>query len=104
MLIGLRDSSFEVGRVEMGHFFLSASILHRASNRTMEVIGIYGLTDHGQARGFLAEISDKIATCTLPLPMGGDFILIRSPTDKNNDNLNRPLIDILKWQHCFLGS
>jgi hypothetical protein len=60
----------------------------------MEVIGIYGPTDHGQSRVFLAEISYKIETCTLPLLMGADFSLIRSAADKNNDNLNWPLMDL----------
>jgi hypothetical protein len=42
----------------------------------------------------LAEISEKITSSTLPLLMGGDFNLIRSAADKNNDNLNWPLIDL----------
>jgi hypothetical protein len=60
----------------------------------MEVIGIYGLADQGWARDFLAEISNKIASSTLPLLMGGDFNLIRSAADKSNNNLNWPLIDL----------
>jgi hypothetical protein len=35
MLLGVRYSMFEVGRMDMGQFFLSLSILHRASNGTM---------------------------------------------------------------------
>jgi exonuclease III len=93
MLTGVRDSIFEVGRMDKGQHFLSLFVLHRATNRLMEIMGIYGPADNGRARGFLAEISEKIASCTLPLLMGGDFNLIRSATDKNNYNLNWPLID-----------
>jgi hypothetical protein len=60
----------------------------------MEVIGIYGPADHSRSRGFLAEITDKITGCNLPLLMGGNFNLIRAAEDKNNDNLNWTLIDL----------
>jgi hypothetical protein len=42
MLMGVCDSVFEVGVVDMGQFYLSTSILHRASRRIMMVMGIYG--------------------------------------------------------------
>jgi hypothetical protein len=93
MLLGVRDSMFEVGRMDKGQFFLSLSVLHRDSNKKLEVIGIYGPADHARSRGFLDEISDKVARCTLPIIMGGDFNLIRTAEDKSNDNLNWPLID-----------
>jgi exonuclease III len=94
MLVGARDSIFEVGAFDRGQFFLSLSILHRASNRILEVIGIYGPADHGRSRAFLDEISTKLEACNRPVLMGGDFNLIRAATDKNNDNLNWPLIDL----------
>jgi hypothetical protein len=50
---------FEVGRMDRGQFFLSLSILHRATKKKIEVIGIYGPADHARSRGFLAEITDK---------------------------------------------
>jgi hypothetical protein len=94
MLLGVRDSMFEVGRMDRGQFFLSLAVLHRVSNKKLEIIGIYGPADHARSRGFLDEISAKVARCTLPIFMGGDFNLIRAAEDKNNDNLNWPLIDL----------
>nr|XP_051208064.1 uncharacterized protein LOC127323999 [Lolium perenne] len=102
MLLGVSDSLFEVGRMDRGQFFLSLSVLHRVSNKKMEVIGIYGPADHARSRGFLDEISVKIAGCTLPILMGGDFNLIRAAEDKSNDNLNWPLIDLLGSDHTPL--
>jgi hypothetical protein len=78
----------------MGQFFISTSVLHRASNRIFEVVAIYGPADHSRSRSFLEEISDKVGRATHPLLLGGDFNLIRSAEDKNNDNLNWPLIDL----------
>ncbi|KAK1616897.1 hypothetical protein QYE76_022414 [Lolium multiflorum] len=94
MLLGVRDSLFEVGRMDRGQFFLSLSVLHRVSNRKLEIIGIYGPADHTRSRGFLDEITTKIVSCPLPILMGGDFNLIRAAEDKNNSNLNWPLIDL----------
>jgi exonuclease III len=94
MLLGVRDSLFEVGRMDRGQFFLSLSVLHRVSNRKLEVIGIYGPADHARSRGFLDEITAKITLCAFPILMGGDFNLIRAAEDKNNSNLNWSLIDL----------
>jgi hypothetical protein len=94
MLMGVRDSSFEVGVVDMGLFYLSTSILHRATKRILTIIGIYGPADHGRSRAFLEEISAKVARTNSPLLMGGDFNLIRAACDKNNDHLNWRLMDL----------
>ena len=92
MLIGVRDSVFEVGAISRGQFFLSVAVLHRVSNRTLDIIGIYGPADRGRSRVFLQEVSDKIASSTRPLIMGGDFNLIRAAEDKNNSNLDRNMM------------
>jgi hypothetical protein len=60
----------------------------------MEVISVYGLADHERSRGFLEELCTKIGSFSFPLILGGDFNLIRSADDKNNDNLHWPLIDL----------
>jgi hypothetical protein len=41
MLLGVRDSLFEVGRMDMGQFFLSFSVLHRMSNKKLEVLLVF---------------------------------------------------------------
>ncbi|KAK1669324.1 hypothetical protein QYE76_057483 [Lolium multiflorum] len=94
MLIAVRDSVFEVGSIDKGQFYISVVVLHRATNRTMDFIGIYGPADHGRSSLFLQEISDKIAATPRLLIMGGDFNLIRAAEDKNNSNLNWPLMDL----------
>jgi exonuclease III len=94
MLIGVRDSVFKVGSIDKGQFYLSVAVLHRVTNRTMDFIGIYGPADHGRAITFLQEISEKVASTTRPMIMGGDFNLIRAAEDKNNNNLNWPLMNL----------
>jgi endonuclease/exonuclease/phosphatase family metal-dependent hydrolase len=94
MLIGVRDSVFEVGSIDRGQYFLSVAVLHRVTNRTMDFIGIYGPADHGHSRVFLQEVSNKIASTTRPLLLGGDFNLIHAAEDKSNSNLNWPVMDL----------
>lgn len=94
LLMGVRDSLFEVGTIDRGPFFLSLAVLHRPSKRLLELVGIYGPADHSRTTGFLDEISHKIENCQLPMVMGGDFNLIRGSDDKNNDNLHWPRINL----------
>jgi hypothetical protein len=39
----------------------------------------------------LEELERKVASCTLPVVVLGDFNLIRGHQDKNNNNINWPL-------------
>jgi hypothetical protein len=64
MLIGLRDI-FEVGAIEIGTFFVSVSVIRRSDNLMLEIMGIYGPTDHSLLLTFLEEISAKIARIAL---------------------------------------
>ena len=77
MLLGLRDSVFEVESTDRGQYFLSANFLHRPYNFPMTIIGVYGPANHSASAEFLDEISAKVASCRFPILMGGDFKLLR---------------------------
>jgi exonuclease III len=93
MLVGCRDNMLEVGAINIGQFFISVQLMHRPTRNIFEMIGVYGPVDHGRSRLFLEELSDRILNSTRPLVVGGDFNLLRSAADNNNNNLNWPLID-----------
>ena len=40
LLLGVRDSTLEVGRIDQGEFFISATSLRRASKAMFEFIGV----------------------------------------------------------------
>jgi endonuclease/exonuclease/phosphatase family metal-dependent hydrolase len=88
MLLGLRDSTFEVGATDQGLFFLSATILRKASRLIFEFIGVYGPADHARSRNFLDELEAKVALSQYPVVVAGDFNLIRGSADKNNFNID----------------
>ena len=87
-MLGIRDGSFEVGSVDQGDFFLSALVLHHASNFLFEFIGVYVPADHGRSTELLSELEAKVSRCTRPVMIGGDFNLIRGAREKNNQNIN----------------
>ena len=76
ILVGLKDSAFEVESTDKGQYFLSANCLHRASNKPLTFIGIYGPTNHSASAAFLDEVSTNVARCRCPILMGGDFNLL----------------------------
>ncbi|KAM3294016.1 hypothetical protein ACQJBY_037110 [Aegilops geniculata] len=95
ILLGVKDATFEVGGMDRGEFFVSMEIFERALNFKWEVIIVYGPADHSRSPTFLAELQRKIAASALPVVVGGNFNLIRSPDEKNNDRVNRP------WMQMF---
>jgi exonuclease III len=93
MLLGLRDDMFEVGGVDQGRFFLSATVMHRNARFKFELIGVYGPADHAMSALFLAELESKVQSSQFPVVIIGDFNLIQGPQDKNNNNINWPLVN-----------
>ena len=94
LLLGIKDSILEVGGVDQGDFFISAKLLHRASNFKFEFIGVYGPADHVRSAEFLSELEQKVSSCQIPVVIGGDFNLIRGARDKNNNNINWPRVGL----------
>lgn len=52
---------------------------------------------------FLAELHLKISNSLLPVVVGGDFNLIRSPDEKNNDQINFPGMQLFNDWIAELG-
>jgi exonuclease III len=93
MLLGIRDDSFEVGAIDQGPFFLSAALFHRETKFKFEFIGVYGPADHSRSLQFLVDLDSKVAACQFLVAVLGDFNLIRGAQDKNNSNINWPLVN-----------
>jgi hypothetical protein len=63
MLLGIKDSMFEVGVIDQGKFFISALVYHRVEKFKFEFIGIYSLADHSRTSEFLEELETKVSGC-----------------------------------------
>lgn len=54
--------------------------------------GVYGPSQDADKPAFLDELREVRTHCTGPWILGGDFNMIHSAEDKNNENLNRAMI------------
>jgi hypothetical protein len=70
MLLGFRESQLEVGAIDKGEFFISASLFHRPTEFKWEFIGVYVPADHGRSAAFLSELEAKFISCRYPVLVG----------------------------------
>jgi exonuclease III len=94
ILMGVREEFLEIEDHEIGEYFISLVVRHRTINFRWEIMIVYGHAQHDKSRDFIAELSRKCMTVTLPVVMGGDFNLIRQASEKNNDNINQGMVDM----------
>ena len=92
MLLGIRDSTLAANSADLGEFFISAQVVHRAKDFPFQFFGVYGPADHSRSAEFLQELESKIAASRYPVVVAGDFNLIRGPNDKNNCNIDWPRV------------
>ena len=93
ILLGSKRDVFDFVTFDHGIFWASSVLFHRQLNSLWEFMVVYGPVDHSLSPIFLDEISNKVEACTLPLVIGGDFNLLRSPADKNNNIFSWTLAD-----------
>jgi hypothetical protein len=49
LLVGFRDSCFDVGVVHKGEFLMSTQLVLKASRFFFQFVGVYGLADHSRS-------------------------------------------------------
>jgi exonuclease III len=94
MLMGITEAMFEVGAIDKGQFFLSASIYHKDTKFKFDLLGVYGPADHTRSPGFITDLEAKVQCYTLPVVILGDFNLLRGVNDKNNTNIKWTLVNL----------
>ena len=89
--------------MDRGEFFVSMEIFEWVLNLKWEVVIVYGPADHRRYPAFLVELQQKISAYLLQVVVGGDFNLIRSPDEKNNDRINLPRMQLFNDCIAELG-
>jgi hypothetical protein len=64
-------------------FFLNFTVKNKCDGFRWVLMAVYGAAHKDS---FLAEFVNTCSSQTLPLMVGGDFNIIRSPNEKNNDS------------------
>jgi hypothetical protein len=88
ILVGFRDSVFEIGLTIKGTFLVVTQVCVKASHFLFEFVGVYGPADHSRSGAFLAELEEVVTRAQYPMVVAGDFNLIRGRADKNNMNID----------------
>lgn len=94
ILVGCNLDSVEMEEVLYGSYHIATSLRHRLSNFRWMQITVYGPANHGDSAEFLEELTNICRQTNLPVVFGGDFNLVRSDQDKNNDNLDTHLMNL----------
>ena len=75
----------------MGDFFIFFTIKNKCDGFHWVLMVVYGAAQPKHKDSFLAEFVNTCSSQTLPLLVGGDFNLIRSPDEKSNDRFDSRL-------------
>jgi endonuclease/exonuclease/phosphatase family metal-dependent hydrolase len=103
MILGFCDSTFDVGAIDMGRYFICTDIICRADRLRCRIMGIYEPAGHSRSAEFLQEVSNKVNATDVPIIMGGDFNLIWAAHEKNNDKINWTRMDFFNEHIAKLG-
>lgn len=90
ILVAWREGTFsaEHWRVHLH----SVSVKFSSENEDWWFTGVYGPQQDGEKVAFLNELREVRENCVGPWILAGDFNLIYSSEDKNNDNINRAMM------------
>jgi hypothetical protein len=88
MLLGIDADVFDVGAITEGDFFIKFNLLDKADGFKWALVSVYGPAQDCFKQEFLSELVRLSNTETLPILIGGDFNILRSPSEKNNDRFD----------------
>jgi len=63
---------------------MGVSLRQRINNFRWQLVVVYGPAQREHSTAFLVELGDFLGSTPLPCLVGGDFNLIRSPSDKSS--------------------
>ncbi|PWZ23951.1 hypothetical protein Zm00014a_037299 [Zea mays] len=88
ILLGIDLSVFDIGAIDEGDFYVRFLLLNKNDGFKWSLVCVYGPAQDNLKEMFLAELVNMASKVTEPILIGGDFNILRSSTEKNNDNFN----------------
>jgi hypothetical protein len=88
ILLGVNLSVLVVENTQVGDFFVNFTVKNKCDGFRWVLMTVYGAAQPEHKDSFLAEFVNTCSSQTLPLLVGGDFNIIGSPGEKNNDCFN----------------
>lgn len=88
ILLGIDLSVFDIGAIDEGDFYVRFLLLNKNDGFKWSLVCVYGPAQDNLKEMFLAELVNMASKVTEPILIGGDFNILHSSTEKNNDNFN----------------
>jgi hypothetical protein len=85
ILVGLNKDMIEVLDIIHGNFTLKFKLQNKDDSFEWNLLAVYGAAHDCEKGNFLSELVRMSGTESIPLIVGGDFNIIRSPSEKNNN-------------------
>jgi exonuclease III len=95
ILMGVNSEKFVVQNSVHGNFHVKFKLKNKMDNFEWVLIVVYGAAQDEGKKSFLRELVQTCSAENLPLLVGGDFNIIRSPHEKNNNRYDD------KWPFLF---
>jgi hypothetical protein len=90
--VGLDSTEWEgkirCARHQAWQLHIEVKLRNKEDNFEWKLIAVYGATQENEKEAFLSERVRMCGTKRKPLLVGGDFNIIRSPNEKNNNRFN----------------
>jgi hypothetical protein len=85
ILVGVNVENFDIADISQGDFYIKFRLRNKIDNFEWVLIAVYGAAQNEFNEGFLRELVHTISNEKNPVLVGGDFNIIRSPNEKNNE-------------------
>jgi hypothetical protein len=95
MLLGVDLQIFDIGVIEEGDFFIKFRLCNKVDDYKWALVIVYGPAQDEFKESFLAELVNMCSHENLPLVVGGDYNILRHPSEKNNDHYHA------RWSFLF---
>jgi mannosylglycoprotein endo-beta-mannosidase len=86
------SSAIQISHLVMDSFALTGQV-HTRDNNNWWIMVVYGPPDNDRKVQFLQELSERRMLCHGPWMLVGDFNLILRVSEKNNENLDRSMMN-----------
>jgi exonuclease III len=84
IILGVNIENFDVQGVALGNFHVKLHLKNKIDNFEWVLVAVYGAAQDEEKSIFLQELVQTCRVENLPIMVGGNFNIIRSPREKNN--------------------
>jgi hypothetical protein len=88
ILLSVNLQLFDIGDITLGDFHIKFNIRNKEDGFEWVLIATYGAAQDELKKAFLTEMVKMCNIADKPILIGGDFNIIRRPSEKNNDKYN----------------